>query len=147
MFSTGLIDGEARKCSTTAETPYLDADCRHHAKSIVDHVQDREQLLARCILHETSRFLVGLPVVWIVGGSSAYAVAASVAETRVGELVRGLLRYTRTDGNALATGFLLLLSWSELAGRLVTPSTRSGVECCAIEVSPPGRIGANCAPG
>ena len=51
----------------------------------------------------------------------AHAEAAPVSESRVGELVHGLLRRTRSDGNALASGFLLLLSWSELAGRLVTP--------------------------
>ena len=68
------------------------ADRRHHAKNDVDHVQDREQLLARCILNITAvvhddqevGFLVWLPVVWIVGSSGTHAATAPGAETRVG---------------------------------------------------------------
>ena len=93
---------ENRRDHTGCKPLFLYADCRHHAKSDVDHVQDREQLLVQWILHEAVvghddwevGFFAGLPVVWIVGGSGAYATAAPVAKARVRELVRGLLRRT-----------------------------------------------------
>ena len=53
---------------------FLNTDCCHHAESNVQHVQDGEQLLSRCVLHETVVghddrelwFFVWLSVMWIV---------------------------------------------------------------------------------
>ena len=108
---------------------FLHADCRHHAESNVQHVQDCEQLLAWCVLHETSAghdvrelwFFVWLSVMWIVCGSGSHAAAAPVLETCECELVRGLLRCIRTDRNTLASGIPLFLSWFEYSTRIITP--------------------------
>ena len=106
----------------------LCADCRHHAESIVEHVQDCEQLFAWCVLHKAAVgyddgelwFFVWLSVMWTVCGSGSYAVAAPISGACVWvcELARGLLRCIRTDGNALTSGFPLLF---ECSTRLVTP--------------------------
>ena len=60
-------------------------------------------------------------MMWIVCGSGSYAVAAPISETRVGELVCGLLRCIRANGNALASALPFFLSWFEYSTRLVTP--------------------------
>ena len=78
-------------------------------------VQDREQFTARCILHTAVLrhddrklwLFVWLSVVWIVCSSGSHAVAAPVAETRVREVVRGLLRWIWTNWDVLSSGFPL----------------------------------------
>ena len=117
----------ARKCSTTAETTYVAGPFSSTLiaaimpRTMSKHVEDGEQLLAWGVRHKTVVghddrelwFFVGLSVIWIVCGSGSYAVAASFSETRVCELVRGLLRCIRANGNALASGLPFFLSWFE----------------------------------
>ena len=70
---------------------FFHADCRHHAESFVQHAQDREQLLAWCVLHKAVVghddgelwFFVWMSVMWIVCGSGSHAVAARGSETCV----------------------------------------------------------------
>ena len=50
-----------------------------------------------------SKLFVWLSVVWIVSSSGSHAEAAAVSETRMGELVRGLLRWLWTNWDALSS--------------------------------------------
>ena len=106
----------ARKCSTTAETTYeagpssstlIAAWCVLQT-AVVGH-NDRELW-----------FFVGLSVMWIVCGSGSQAVAAPISETRVGELMCGLLRCIRAihqarHSTAQNQTFSAALSTSRLA--------------------------------
>ena len=134
MFSTGPIDSEkclgrhsmtacsllthciASPSARMAGSP-SSSTRRSHAESHVQHIQGREQFTARCILQESVIrelwFFVWLAVMWIVCDSDSHAADAPVAETRVRELVRGLLRCIWTDWNALSSGIPLRVSWFE----------------------------------
>ena len=76
----------------------------------------------------------------IVYGFRSCARAAPASETRVCELVRDLLRHIsdRRECSCLQASSLRDDSLH---------STRSGVECGGIDVSPPGPGGTSCTPG
>ena len=76
-------------------------------------------------------FFVWSSVMWIVCGSGSHAVAAPDAETRVHELVRGLLRCIWTDGNALTSGFPVFLS--SLSAALSMFQLAEGSDLCNLQ--------------
>ena len=73
---------------------------------------------------------------WIVSSSGSHAVAAPVAETRVRELVRCLLRWISEEkfGRSFS-GFPLLLSCSRNPPGSSLRNTKSGAVRCAVDVS------------
>ena len=50
-----------------------------------------------------SRIFVWLSVMWIISSSGSHTIAAPVSETRVRELVRGLIRWIWTNWDALSS--------------------------------------------